>query len=171
MLVGDGPEREALAARGVEGVEWAGAQQVEALPGYYGRAGAYVHPATSDPWGLVVNEAMASGLPVLVSTGAGCAPDLVQDNGGTFDPDDTEALAGHLARLTGLAPEARAELGRRSQEIIAGYSLEAFADGLWDAARAGLRVADRPASPVGRAVLAAFRLATRRHQSFHAVRS
>ena len=169
VLVGDGPERAALAAHGVEGVTWAGALQIDALPAAYGQAACYVHPARIDPWGLVVNEAMAAGLPVLVSTGAGCAPDLVQGNGWTFPPDDPDALADRLVQVSALSPAARAALGRRSQAIIAGYTPEAFADGLWSAANAGLPHADRRFSLSGRAVLAAFRLATRRHDTFHAV--
>jgi glycosyltransferase involved in cell wall biosynthesis len=47
-----------------------------------------VHASTTEQWGLVVNEAMAAGLPVLVSDRCGCAPDLVEVgvNGFTFDP-------------------------------------------------------------------------------------
>lgn len=169
VLVGDGPARAALEARGVEGIVWAGAQQIEALPGFYGRAGCYVHPASVDPWGLVVNEAMAAGLPVLVSTGAGCAPDLVQGTGWTFAPDDVAGLAALLGRVAALSDAQRRTLGERSEAVISAYTPETFADGLWCAAQAGLAVADRPASLVGRTALAAFRLATRRNQSFHTV--
>ena len=169
VLVGDGPERAALEASAPEGVTFTGARPVEALPALYARAGCYVHPAAVDPWGLVVNEAMATGLPVVVSRGAGCAPDLVDGNGWTVGPGDLDGLAARLAEVAEMAPEAREALGARSLQIIAGYTPETFANGLWRAAEAGLAVADRPASPAGRAVLAAFRLATRRHQSFHAL--
>ena len=74
-----------------------------------------------------------------------------------------------LARVAFLSPADRAALGRQSQATIADYTPETFADGLWHAALAGLAVADRPATWAGRAVLAAFRLAARRHDSFHTV--
>ena len=58
-------------------------------------------PSITDQWGLVVNEAMASGLPVLVSNGSGSAQDLVAPgtNGYTFNPSSTEELAGQMATL------------------------------------------------------------------------
>lgn len=54
------------------GVSWPGFTQVDLLPSFYGLASAFVLPSTVEQWGLVVNEAMASGLPVLVSRTAGC---------------------------------------------------------------------------------------------------
>ncbi len=173
VLVGDGPERAALhalaASEGVPDVQFPGFLQVERLPAVYAQAGVYVHPAAADPWGLVVNEAMAAGRPVLVSTGAGCAPDLVRGNGWTFSPDAPDALAALLGRVAALAPDARADLGRQSQAVIAGYSLDAFAEGLWRAVQAGQSRADRPLSLAACAVLGALRLTARRHQSFHTV--
>lgn len=168
VLLGDGPERDRLAALAGPGVAFGGFQQADALPAWYAGAGLYVHPALADPWGLVVNEAMAAGLPVAVSTGAGCAPDLVDGNGARFDPGDERALAALVARLTG--PEAdRGAMGARSREIIAGYTPQAFADGLWDAVQAGRARADRPLSPPARAVLAALGRVARRHHAFHTV--
>jgi glycosyltransferase involved in cell wall biosynthesis len=48
-------------------VVFAGFRQIDELPAFYAGAGAFVHPAWEEPWGLVINEAMASGLPVLSS--------------------------------------------------------------------------------------------------------
>jgi glycosyltransferase involved in cell wall biosynthesis len=91
-----------------------------------------VLPSVSDQWGLVVNEAMAAGLPVLVSSRCGCAPDLVCEggNGFAFDPENIEALAGRLAQVAGLDQARRAAMGRRSREMIKSFSPEAFAQGL-----------------------------------------
>ena len=74
-----------------------GFKQYDELPIYYGLAGAFIHASTTEQWGLVVNEAMAAGLPVIVSERCGCAPDLVENgrNGFTFDPYDVDALT-HL---------------------------------------------------------------------------
>ena len=79
-----------------------GFKQYDELPVYYGLASAFVHASTTEQWGLVVNEAMASGLPVLVSNRCGCAPDLVQEgvNGFTFDPYNVEQLAQLMLKLS-----------------------------------------------------------------------
>lgn len=170
VLVGDGPLRPALERQAGEGVTFAGFQQVEALPAYYGAAGAYVHPARADQWGLVVNEAMASGLPVLVSSGAGCARDLVREGetGFTFDPDDAGALAGLLSQVASDRTD-RERMGQAAAARIAAYTPEAFADGLWDAVRAGRPGAGRALGLGARGVLAALAVAQRDHQAFHSV--
>ena len=122
-----------------------------------------------DQWGLVVNEAMAAGLPVLVSTGTGCAPDLVREgeNGWTFAPEDTTNLAALLARIA--SGSDRQRLGARSREIIAAYTPEAFGDGLWRAVEAGRQRADRGLGLDGRLALGVLRLGARRVQSFHTI--
>ena len=173
VLLGDGPERPRLGTL----VEWeqigdvvfAGFQQVDVLPAYYGLAGAFVHPTYKDTWALVVNEAMAAGLPVLVSTGAGCAQDLVRDgeNGYRFDPRDTEDLADKMHRLATSADLAR--MGQRSQEVIAAWSPQRFAEELWQAVQAGRPHADRPLSPAVAAALWALRKTARSADAFHTV--
>ena len=106
VLLGDGELRADLERRIARAdlagqVILPGFRQYDELPAYYGLAGAFVHAATSEQWGLVVNEAMASGLPVLVSERCGCAPDLVSEgvNGFTFDPCDVDQLAGLMQRV------------------------------------------------------------------------
>ena len=78
----------------------------------------------------MVNEAMASGLPVVVSQKCGCVEDLVNEgvNGFTFDPSDSEALTDSLRRISGLSPEERDEMGRQSAAMVAGFSPDAWAD-------------------------------------------
>jgi glycosyltransferase involved in cell wall biosynthesis len=141
VLLGDGPERarveDAIDAEGVrEAVHLPGFKQYDALPAYYGLAGAFVHASIREQWGLVVNEAMAAGLPVLVSNRCGCASDLVTDgtNGYTFDPYDIPQLASLLQRLAhGNADRAR--MGDASREIIAEWGPDRFAAGLEKAAQ------------------------------------
>lgn len=172
VLLGDGPKRRQLelAAANTEGVTFGGFQQIDMLPQWYGFAGAYVHPASSDPWGLVVNEAMAAGLPVIVSTGAGCAPDLVEngENGFTFDPEDANELAAHLATLA-FSPDQRARMSQRSAEIISRYRPHDFAEGLWDAVLAGRLRAHRRLALPARAVLSTLSMAARHPRAFHSV--
>jgi glycosyltransferase involved in cell wall biosynthesis len=137
VLAGTGPLeaelRASVATAGLNAqVYFPGLLQYSDLPAYYGLAGAFILPSRSDQWGLVVNEAMAAGLPVLVSTHCGCAPDLVREgeNGFTFDPENVEALAEKLTQMAGLDQGRRAAMGRRSREMIKAYSPEAFAQGL-----------------------------------------
>ena len=83
MVLGSGVEETYLRRLAVEirlkGVVWPGFVQYDMLPVYYGLASAFVHPAKSEPWGLVVNEAAASGLPLLVSRTVGAQYELVED--------------------------------------------------------------------------------------------
>ncbi len=144
VLLGDGPMRGELeherAALGLEAfLVMPGFKQYDELSLYYGTAGAFVLASTTEQWGLVVNEAMASGLPVLVSERCGCAPDLVENgrNGYTFDPHDVDALARLMLKITSDACD-RAAMGQASQDVIARWSPETFAEGLRLAAHAAL---------------------------------
>ncbi len=175
VLLGDGPERQRLeevARAGGGEVSFVGFAQVDALPGHYGRAAAFVHAATQDQWGLVVNEAMAAGLPVLVSRSAGCAADLVREGvtGWTFDPRDTEALADALARMA-LLPEAqRRAMGDAARRAIADWSPERFATAFLDLADAGRATASRGLDPFVGGLLFLVRTLSRSPTTFHAVR-
>lgn len=162
VIIGDGPLRTPLEAQrralGLEAhVHLPGFIHYESLPAYYGLATALVMPSVTDQWGLVVNEAMASGLPVLVSNGSGAAQDLVVQgtNGHTFDPSRTGELAAQMAALSE-APAARiAQMGAASRAIIDGYTPQRFATA---ATTLVARLRARPArrlSPARRALLAA----------------
>jgi len=164
VLSGDGELRPELAAQ-VEAagllnrVRFTGFAQYGQLPEHYAGAGAFILPSLSDQWGLVVNEAMASGLPVLVSERCGCAPDLVVDgeNGFVFSPTDVSQMSTILSRMANLSAERRDRMGGRSREIISRFNLEAFARGLWQAAEKAVNVRKFP-SRRGRAALAALLL-------------
>jgi glycosyltransferase involved in cell wall biosynthesis len=151
VLLGDGPERsavvDAIEEHGVEkSVHLPGFKQYDELPAYYGLAGAFVHASTREEWGLVVNEAMAAGLPVLVSERCGCAPDLVVEGetGYTFDPHDTRALTDHLYEMAH-GTYNRDDMGEASAEHIEAWVPEAFGRGLKQAVDAAL--ADGPPAP------------------------
>lgn len=113
-------------------VRFPGFLQYDRLPTYYALSRAFVLPSVSDQWGLVVNEAMASGLPVLVSNRCGCAPDLVQEegNGLSFDPHRTDLITQSLATIAGLDDRRLQAMGKQSRAIIGKYSPEKFAVGL-----------------------------------------
>jgi 1,2-diacylglycerol 3-alpha-glucosyltransferase len=136
VLLGDGEQKPALqkliSELGLDAfVLLPGFKQYGDLPVYYGLANAFVHASTSEPWGLVVNEAMASGLPALVSNQCGCAPDLVREgrNGFTFDPDNVEQLAELMLRLSD-PKSPNATMGKASAEIMSCWGLSRFSRAL-----------------------------------------
>ena len=88
-----------------------------------------------ETWGLVVNEALACGLPVIVSDACGCTPDLVgRDNGWSIPCDDPEALKQALADAFRRQAEWPA-MGRAGRRKVAGHTFEALAQGIEEALR------------------------------------
>lgn len=136
-------------------VYFAGFRQVEELPGIYAGAGVLVHASVKDTWGLVVNEAMACGLPVMVSGRCGCASDLVRDgeNGYVFEPTDVEGLAGLMGRVAGMGEAERAAMGEAGRRVIADWGPERFAAGLKWAAEKAMEAGPKRAGVVDRMIL------------------
>jgi len=135
VLLGDGPLWETLNSQLStlnlhSHVHLPGFKQYDELPVYYALANAFVHASTTEQWGLVVNEAIASGLPVIVSDRCGCVPELVQDNGFTFDPMDEHELAAQMLKMTTLADDERRRLADASYKIAANFVPERFGEGL-----------------------------------------
>jgi glycosyltransferase involved in cell wall biosynthesis len=135
VFVGDGAVRarlESQAASVAPGVvRFAGFAQREQLAIYYALAEMVILPTYTDPWGLVVNEAMACGLPVIVSHVAGCAADLVKEkwNGLSVAPRDVAGLTAAMRRLAD-QPEIRATMGANSMQHISHYSPKEWSDGV-----------------------------------------
>ena len=158
VLLGDGPVRETLNSQLStfnlhSHVHLPGFKQYDELPVYYALANAFVHASTTEQWGLVVNEAIASGLPVIVSERCGCVPELVQDNGFTFDPMDEHELAAQMLKMTTLADDERRRLADSSYGIAANFSPERFGEGLDRAARVAMELAPRRFGVIDRALL------------------
>lgn len=125
-------QRRGLATR----VRLAGFQPYDCLPVYYGLAGAFVHAALSEPWGLVVNEAMAAGLLPIVSNACGCAADLIVDGetGFQFDPENRAQLSDLMLRVA-CNPELRARLSKKAEYKIQDWGPDRFGANLLKAAQ------------------------------------
>lgn len=135
VMVGRGPQDDLLQRRAqeIDGVVFAGFQQADQLPAYYGLASCLVLPSLSETWGLVVNEAMAAGLPVLVSPRCGCVPELVRTgwNGYLCDPLDIAGMTRSMAVISSPAADIDA-MGAASRRIVDLYTPETWAQGLDD---------------------------------------
>jgi glycosyltransferase involved in cell wall biosynthesis len=135
VFVGNGLAREQLEAQSLAVspgvVKFVGFAHREQLPAYYALAESLVLPTYTDPWGLVVNEAMACGLPVVVSRMAGCAIDLVRDNwnGIVISPGDVAGLSNAL-QVIASRREIVEPMSSRSLELIAQYSPQSWSAGL-----------------------------------------
>jgi glycosyltransferase involved in cell wall biosynthesis len=135
VIAGAGAEesrlRQTLDARTLESVKFLGFHPWEELGTIYGLASCFILPSLSETWGLVVNEAMAAGLPVLVSERCGCVPELVEEgrNGYTFDPYDVAQLADLMGRLS--QDEGKClEMGVASRQIVRKMDHNTWASGL-----------------------------------------
>ena len=140
IILGDGEQKEDLQQFVKEknirhisfqkGVSW---QQV---PEYLALSDVLVLPSYSEPWGLVVNEAMACGLPVIVSEKCGCAIDLVKngENGFLFSPNNIEQLTLILRKFMNQEVDLK-QMGELSEKIIQEYSPENVAKEMYEGYR------------------------------------
>jgi glycosyltransferase involved in cell wall biosynthesis len=158
LLLGDGPLRDSLNAQLStlnlkEHVHLPGFKPYDELPAYYGLANAFVHASTIEQWGLVVNEALASALPVIVSDRCGCAPELVNGNGFTFDPTSKGELTARLLKMASLSDEKRKHLGDNSYRIAANFAAKRFGEGLERAATMAMGIPHKRFGVMDRALL------------------
>jgi 1,2-diacylglycerol 3-alpha-glucosyltransferase len=142
VICGSGPLesrlRQQVQLLGLKQVHFPGFKQIDELPNFYGLARCFIIPSShAEQFGLVVNEAMAAGLPVLVSRACGCAPDLVREgvNGFTFDPLDVEAMASLMVKMSSGEVDLAA-MSRASGSLIARWTPEAYAENLFKAVAA-----------------------------------
>jgi 1,2-diacylglycerol 3-alpha-glucosyltransferase len=158
VLLGDGPLRETLNAQLSalslhNRVLLPGFKQYDELPIYYALAKAFVHASATEQWGLVVNEAIASDLPVIVSNRCGCVPELVRGNGFTFDPMNEHELASRLFETASLSDDKRKGLGDASRRIAANFGPGRFGEGLKRAARMAIELPRKKFEALERALL------------------
>jgi glycosyltransferase involved in cell wall biosynthesis len=134
VIVGDGEMRPQLEARAressVDGILFAGFRNQSELPRFFDLSTVFILPSGHEPWGLIVNEAMASGLPVIVTNEVGSAIDLVRqgENGYVYPMGDIPALKNALAAV--LVPGAAKVMGQRSRERMSTWSFREDVEGL-----------------------------------------
>ncbi len=138
LIIGDGDLRESMLERlddaNIE-YTFTGFLDQEGLPQNYAKAKLFLFPTLNDPWGIVVNEACASGMPVITTPVAGVADDLIlnEDNGFILQPDKEEwarkviqCLKDHQLLET---------MSNRSLELVKNYNHLAAANGISDSIR------------------------------------
>ena len=137
ILVGDGPLKNTvhqMLADIADKVNTPGYVSYSQLPKFYALADVFVHPAPSEPWGVSVNEAMACGVPVMVSTGVGAREDLVDEGetGFVFPLGDWRALADKLVSFsrTGDSVSIKASCVKKMRSWNYRQSLAAFESAL-----------------------------------------
>ncbi len=127
IFLGDGFLREALQSQikneGIENTYFLGGKSWFEVPEYLTLADVLVLPSKSEPWGLVVNEAMVCGLPVIVADRCGSAIDLVieGETGFSFQHDDEKKLASILLKMMNNEVDLE-KIGKNAQEKIKEFS-------------------------------------------------
>ena len=135
VMVGTGKLENQLKQRvtdeGIPNVVFPGFVNQAQLPEVYAAADVFVLPSSNEPWGLVVNEAMCAGLPIVLSEEIGCAQDLVLHglNGATFSAGDVNGLAAAL-RPSLTDAKLRASQSRASLERIKDWSFAECGKGI-----------------------------------------
>lgn len=139
VFAGDGDEELLLRSRASEAaskrVLFIGFKNQSELPGVYAACDIFILPSSAEPWGLVVNEVMAAGLPVIVTDEVGAGRDLVagQDTGIVYPCGDLLALAQALQDLI-THPSLRRRMGRKARQVIAAWDVSVCADTMAQAA-------------------------------------
>jgi glycosyltransferase involved in cell wall biosynthesis len=135
-LVGDGPDEDEFKklAEGTDDIYFEGYKQYDQLLPYYLNSDLFVLPTLKDVWGLVVNEAMLCGLPVICSKYAGCCQDLIKEgeNGLVVDPKNLEELSDSISDLISQNGKL-SDYGKRSLQIIKDFTTDRTTHGFVEA--------------------------------------
>jgi glycosyltransferase involved in cell wall biosynthesis len=128
VLIGSGPLEPELRRSAGERVRLLGALARDELVPWYAAADVLVLPSRSEPWGMVLNEAAAAGLPLVATEAVGAAHDLIEPGGNGFRvPVDDQAALAEALRSLAADPELRAAFGRRSRELSERFRPEDWA--------------------------------------------
>lgn len=128
-IVGGGPLKDTLQKEigdhsNIQLSDWL---SYSALPFLYAHARFFILPSKFEPWGLVVNEAMAAGLPIALSTQCGCVSDLLEEEGLTFDAENKESIIYVLNKIALFTPLEREGFSKKNKEKIKEFSPQVWA--------------------------------------------
>jgi glycosyltransferase involved in cell wall biosynthesis len=138
-IIGDGPEfvslNELTLSMGLKTIIFLGAINNSDIPTYFYNSVAFILPSLSESWGLVVNEAMAAGLPILISNKINAANALLEEgvNGYGYEPLDIENMADNILNFIELSLPEKVKMSNNSLEMISGMSYENMGDELVNA--------------------------------------
>ncbi len=115
--------------RKIEIINWL---QIDDLVHYYKQASAFILPSSFDNWGLVVNEAISSGLPCIVSQNCGCAVDLIKNNesGFVFNPNKNNELQKYMKKVEKLTKDDQLKIVSLARANLKNYDLNNFSKNL-----------------------------------------
>lgn len=100
----------------------------DSLGGIYADADCFVLPSRWEPWGVVLVEAAAAGLPIICTDKCGARHEVVKGNGIVVNSDDVKSLADAITQLAEMSRTEREALGGAGKALAAQYSCEAWAD-------------------------------------------
>lgn len=130
VIIGDGPEfvnlNELTLHMGLKTIVFLGAVNNSDIPTYFYNSAAFVLPSLSESWGLVVNEAMASGLPILISNKINASNTLLKEgiNGFGFEPSNVKNIAEKIISFIDLNIEEKRKMSENSSKIINSMNYE-----------------------------------------------
>jgi len=159
LLAGDGPMRKQLESlicpEHKDKIHFLPFQSQEQLRELYQRASFFIMPSAAEQWGLVVNEAMASGCPIVISHQCGCAKTLVQNNinGFYFDAKDAKDLNNVFEKINKMSANEINDMRVASKNIIRDWGLERFTQGAVDAINYSLNHKRKPMYWLGKYLL------------------
>jgi glycosyltransferase involved in cell wall biosynthesis len=130
VIIGDGPEfvnlNELTLHMGLKTIVFLGAVNNSDIPTYFYNSAAFVLPSLSESWGLVVNEAMASGLPILISNKINASNTLLKEgiNGFGFEPSNVKNIAEKIISFIDLGIEEKRKMSENSSKIISSMNYQ-----------------------------------------------
>lgn len=149
VILGDGPERsnieEAIRSNEVtDRVHLPGFRGYDVLPAYYALSEGFLHVSTTEQWGLVINEAMAAGVPVIASNTCGATRTVLTDGlSGLSTGVDAASIEATILRLFSMTLEQQAGIGIAAKAAIRDWGPDRFGAGLRNAVEAAMRAPRR----------------------------
>lgn len=160
VIIGDGPQRQEIedliSFEGIRGeVALLGFKDYQDMPSYYGLAEAFIHVPIVEQWGLVLNEAAASGLPIISSKACGAARELLRDgrNGFLINSTDVTGIQAALLRLALLSESQVREQGELSAEFSNDWDVNHYIRGFNSGVRVALRRGGRSPNVIDHAII------------------